>query len=55
MCHDCEAGSAFDTTLPQELLYATTVRQEPIVPRLLIKGELFPPRLRSRNCCVLRL
>jgi len=29
MCHDCEAGDVFDTTMPQELLYATTVKQEP--------------------------
>jgi len=29
MCHDCEAGTVFDTTMPQELLCATTAKQEP--------------------------
>ena len=24
MCHDCEAGTVFDTTMPRELFYATT-------------------------------
>jgi len=29
MCHDREAGIVFDTTVKQELLCATTVKQEP--------------------------
>ena len=34
MCHDCQAGTVPTTTVKQELLCATTVKQELFMPRL---------------------